>query len=88
MQFISHDCCMLYIFSYAYMVILGLDYLHEKGHIHRDIKCNNILLDSSGNVRLADFGVGMYKDSAHVISIHPDYDMSAYGRTHVYIFYA
>jgi len=38
-------------------LIEGLQYIHTKNIVHRDIKLDNILLDHDGNLKIGDFGV-------------------------------
>ncbi|GBF88923.1 hypothetical protein Rsub_01422 [Raphidocelis subcapitata] len=79
------------VLKVALEVSRGMDYLHQRKIIHRDLKAANLLLDDNGTVKIADFGVartieasghmtaetGTYRWMAPEVIEHKPYDEKA-----------
>ncbi|EQK98815.1 Serine/threonine-protein kinase domain protein [Ophiocordyceps sinensis CO18] len=46
-----------WVTKYLGEVVLGVEHLHERDVIHRDLKPDNLLIDQKGHLKLTDFGL-------------------------------
>ena len=51
--------------SLTRQVLDGLAYLHTEGILHRDLKADNILLDTDGTCKISDFGISKKTDDIY-----------------------
>lgn len=51
-------------------VVEGLNYLHSKEYIHRDIACRNCLVSANRTIKIGDFGMTrrLYDESSYVFT--------------------
>lgn len=62
---------------YLSEILLALEHLHNNGVIYRDLKPENVLIDSTGHIKLADFGISRMgfktSDIAYTMCGSPEY---------------
>ncbi|KIG16145.1 Serine/threonine protein kinase [Enhygromyxa salina] len=56
--------------SLVHQVCLGLAEAHAKGIVHRDVKPENIFVETSGHIRLLDFGLARSWDGSPVVGVN------------------
>ncbi|KAK6115057.1 hypothetical protein DH2020_007326 [Rehmannia glutinosa] len=56
------------LLKFAIDVCKGMEYLHQKNVIHRDLKTANLLMDTCKVVKVADFGVARFQNKGGVMT--------------------
>jgi mitogen-activated protein kinase kinase kinase len=54
--------------NFVRQILEGLNYLHERDIIHRDIKAAHILVDNKGGIKISNFSISKKVESAKLIS--------------------
>jgi outer membrane protein assembly factor BamB/serine/threonine protein kinase len=67
------------ILAYTRQVAQALQYAHEQKIIHRDVKPENMLLDSDGQLLLSDFGISSIEQSTSTLVTQKRTDLSTVG---------
>ena len=64
-------------------ILAAVDHAHRNGIVHRDIKPQNILVDSEGRVKVADFGIARLK-TTQTTTLEEGQGVSAMGSVHYF----